>query len=208
MTTAKLDLTTIGNLEAWLKTELTDDEKVTAQDCITAASIYWLAKTGREAVDGVSPFVQPVTYDEWYDGPGNARLFVRNTPLRSVTSLQVNGVTVPESTAFGIRGYVIDNARKSLVIRSGGSTRQTYGGFAEGCQNVHLVSVCGFDRVPFDVVEKATIQVAVNFRRRQWIDQSSQAMANGAGTVSYRSWEIPPDVATVLDFYSRTAIVL
>ncbi len=60
---------------------------------------------------------------------------------------------------------------------------------------------------PYDVGIAATQMVAVNVKRRGWIDQSSQAMAQGAGTISFRDWELPKEVQRVIDFYSRTAVV-
>ncbi len=208
MSTAKFDLTTVAAVIRYLGSQnVSDDEKLSIQRCITSASQYWLWACGKTAVDGVSPFVAPVTIDEWYDGNGNARLFVRNTPLKSITLLEVNGVSIAESTAFGVRGWIIDSSKKSITIRSGGSTRNIYGGFTKGETNVHLISLAGFDQTPFDIADKATVMVAVNYKRRQWIDQSSQAMAAGAGTITFRDWELPPDVVSVMGNYSRTAIV-
>jgi hypothetical protein len=61
--------------------------------------------------------------------------------------------------------------------------------------------------VPFDIELAVRKMVAVNYKRRQWIDQRSQSMAAGAGTISYQSWEIPPEVQSVIDHYRRRAIV-
>lgn len=203
MSTAKFDLTTVAQVAAYVgSANMSDDEKLQVQRCITSASNYWLWKTGKKAVDGVSPFVMPVEIDEWYDGPGGQRLFVRNTPLVSISVLQINGVSVTASTAFGVNGWLIDSSKKSITLRGG--QRFTYTG--QGA-NVRLVSMSGFEQTPPDVVDKATVMVAVNYKRRQWIDQSSQAMAMGAGTISFRDWELPPDVCSVMDNYSRTAIV-
>ncbi len=203
MSTAALDLTTVDAVMRYLGSpDMPDVEKLNVQRCITSASNYWLWKCGKKAIDGKSPFVQPVEFDETYDGSGTPRMFVRNTPLVSISLLQVNGVGIAGSTAFGVRGYFIDNSKKSISLRGGGKfTACDSGG------NVRLISMAGFDRTPFDVTDKCTIMVAVNYRRRQWIDQASQAMAQGAGTITFRDWELPPDVLSVMDNYSRNAIV-
>jgi hypothetical protein len=208
MSTAKIDLTTVAAVIGYLgSNNVSDDEKLQIQRCITSASFYWLWKTGKNAVAGVSPLVTPVVSDQWYDGNGNARLFSRDTPLKSITLLEVNGVPIAESTTFGVRGWFIDSSKKSISIRSGGSTRASYGGFTRGQSNIHVVAMAGFDQTPFDIADKATVMVAVNYKRRQWIDQSSQAMAAGAGTITFRDWELPPDVVSVMNNYSRAAIV-
>lgn len=59
---------------------------------------------------------------------------------------------------------------------------------------------------PPDVLIAATQMVAVNYKRRSWIDQKSQMMP-GEGTISYRDWELPPEVMSVMDSYKRVAIV-
>lgn len=61
--------------------------------------------------------------------------------------------------------------------------------------------------VPPDVQDKCRVQVATNYRRKSWIDQKSQAMAQGAGTVSFRDWELPPDVVSTMNNYTRRAPV-
>lgn len=203
MGTANIDLTTVEAVQRYLgSADISDDEKANIQRCITSAGIYWLWKTGRKLVDGVSPFVQPVTNDEWYDGPGGQRMFVRDTPLVSISSLQIDGVAIAESTAWGVNGWIIDSSKKSITLR--GPARFTYRGQGS---NVHLISQSGYTATPPDIVDKATVMVAVNYKRRQWIDQASQSMAMGAGTVTFREWELPPDVCAVMDNYSRTAIV-
>jgi hypothetical protein len=203
MSTAALDLTTVDAVIRYLGSpDMSDAEKINVQRCITSASTYWLWACGKNAVDGLSPFVQPVTFDETYDGSGTTRMFVRNTPLVSIATLQIDGVAIPPSTAFGVAGYLIDQSKKSITLRGG--RRFNY---CDVGSNVRLVSQAGFDRTPFDVADKCNVMVAVNYRRRQWIDQSSQAMAQGAGTITFRDWELPPDVVSVMNNYSRTAIV-
>jgi hypothetical protein len=199
-----IDLTTRAEVKSWLEIaqEITSDDDLIS-GCITAASAYWLRRTGRgpasDEIPDLSPLVEPVTYDETYDGSGSARQFLRNNPIVSVTTLEVNGRTLPASTKFTERGYVIDGNGKSLVLR--GEL------FSEGMQNVHVVYKAGFNGVPADIRLAATQMVAVNYKRRQWIDQKSQAMAAGAGTVTYRDWELPPEVERVIQNYSRTAVV-
>jgi hypothetical protein len=196
----------------------------TAQDgllagMITAASLYWLRKTGRVHVDGSTPatssLVEQVTCGpEWYDGNGNDRLFLRLWPIVSVSELSINGLAIPASTSITAPGFVIDQGGKCLAMRSFGggwnvsTWRSRYARpycFARGTQNVEVSYVAGFNGVPDDVAEKCCKMVVLTFKRRGWVDQSSQ-MIPQAGTISYRSWIFDPDILAVMDAYQTIPV--
>lgn len=218
-----LDLCTIAQVKSWLSgmgvaaPNGSDDGNI--QMCITAAGAEWLWRTGNANNDGTlpatSPFSAPTAYNEWYDGTGSPRLFVRHAPLVTVTTLTINGVAIPQSSMYGSAGYAIHADGRSLVLRPGGtgafstSTYLSGGGqvFRKGIQNINLVSTAGFTAVPPDISLRAAQMVAINYRRRSWIDQTSQAMAQGAGTVRYRDWELPPEILKTMRNYTRTAVV-
>ncbi len=215
-----IDLVTVADMHAYLgiKDDNVSDD-ATIQLCITAASLYWLWYTGRDTIADtvVSPFVAPVAYNENYDGSGSNRMFLRNVPIQSVQSLTVNTRTIPQSTAFGQAGWLIDSSQKSLVIRGGGGASQSFTSdvlfigfvgnfFAKGLQNVNVQYTAGFNGVPVDIQLAATQMIAVNYKRKDWIDQASRAMAGGAGTTSYRAWEMPQEVRSVMNNYKRYAL--
>ncbi len=215
-----IDLVTVADMHAYLgiKDDNVSDD-ATIQLCITAASLYWLWYTGRDSTSDVitSPFVAPIAYNENYDGSGSNRMFLRNVPIRSVQSLTINTRTIPQSTAFGQSGWLIDSSQKSLVIRGGGGSSQSFttdtlfigavgNFFAKGLQNVNVQYTAGFNGVPVDVQLAATQMIAVNYKRKDWIDQASRAMAGGAGTTSYRAWEMPAEVRSVMNNYKRYAL--
>lgn len=231
-----IDLTTLSAVQDWLGVENADDQNL--EDCITAASAYWLWALGLTAPGGgpwpplanpnqanpCSPLNSVVSgISETYDGPGSARLFLRIRPIVSVQSLTVDGVAIPASTAVTIPGFVIDSPGKSIGIRSGfggpgpGGGALTVGfaylrnrqrstwSFSEGIQNVQVTYSAGYSATPPDIEMAVRIMVSVNYKRRQWIDQRTQMMAQGAGTVQYRDWEMPPEVRSVMDHYRRRA---
>jgi hypothetical protein len=196
----------------------------TAQDgllagMITAASLYWLRKTGRVHVDGSIPatssLVEQVTCGpEWYDGNGNDRLFLRLWPIVSVSALSVNGMDLPASTSLTAPGYVIDQGGKCLAMRSFGggwnvsNWRSRFArpyGFARGTQNVEVSYVAGFNGVPDDVAEKCCKMVVLTFKRRGWVDQSSQSIPT-SGTISYRAWEADPDIVATWEAYRAVPV--
>lgn len=220
--TSVFDLTTVSAIKGWLSalgtpsSSVTDDANI--QACISAAGAHWLQRTGRANADcslpAASPLLEPLAFSEWYDGNGGPRLFLRQQPIVSVQSLQINGVSIPASTGFGSAGFVVHQDGKSLILRVGASGSVLYTGsyfgrgswFSKGLQNVQVAYTAGFRATPPDITLACLQMVAVNYRRRSWIDQKSQAMAEGAGTVTYRDWELPPEVLRVMRAYTRTAL--
>lgn len=212
MSTSPIDLTVLSAVKAWLGVgAATTSEDAIIQDCITAFSAYVLRATGRGPAGGeipaTSPFVTPVAYTEVYDGSGSERQPIRNWPITSVTSVTVNGIAIVQSSAFNVPGWVIDGDKKFISIRAGSGASYRGGGyscgFANGVQNVEISYTAGFSGVPPDLEMMARKVVALNYKRKGWIGQTSQAMAAGAGTVSYGQWEMDAQDMNVLDFYKR-----
>jgi len=222
--TNAIDLTTVAAITSWLSSGDSDDQSI--QDCITAASAYWLWAVGMAPQNGDFPTASPLnsivqSISETYDGNGSSRLFLRIRPAQLVRSLSIDGIAIPASTTVTVPGYVLDASGKSIAIRSGfggpGVGQRLTVGFAflrnrgrwtfsEGIQNVAVVYDGGYTKEPLDIEMAVRQMVAVNYKRRSWIDQRSQAMAQGAGTVSFRDWEFPPEVKSVLDHYRRRAL--
>jgi len=213
MAASPQDLTTLADVKAWLAITASSDDAV-IQETITAASLYWLWRTGRDSLNTIA------TYTERYDGAGRSRQFLRNSPVTAVTSVTIDGVVIPQSTDFVTPGWVLDQSGKSVAligswgggVRYAGSygftgTNYRTGGFIfrEGIQNVLVVYSAGYNGAPLDVQTAVKQHVAVNYKRRQWIDQASQVMTQ-VGTTTYRNWEIPPEVERVILAYTRRAI--
>lgn len=185
---------------------------------ITAASAQWIWRTGQAIQDGSypthSPFVERVSYDQYYDGNGGVRMFLRNRPIATVTSLTVSGVAIPASTSETTPGYVIDSSGKSLAIKFGGAVSSRYFSrsgvgyqFSMGIQNVHVVYTAGYAQTPDDIVDASIEMVALNYKRRNWMDQKSDSKPDSIGAVRYQDWELPPKIVAVMSRYTREAIV-
>src|SRR5690349_23195383 len=170
MSANAIDLTTLAAVKSWLAAGSGTSDDTTIQDCITAFSAYVLRITARSNADGsipaASPFNSVVSYNEWYDGPGGTRLMLRNWPVVTVTSVTVDTVTIPQSTAPNVPGWVIDGSAKSLSMRGNGNAGfvngslvvgfQNLRSFARGFvfsdsqpQNVNVQYTAGFTAVPF-----------------------------------------------------------
>jgi hypothetical protein len=215
------DLTTLAKVKSWLlipQDNTKDDSDI--QDVITGWSTYCLGQLGFTSMTKVQQ------YTELRNGNGNCQMFVRNRPIINVESVTVNGVAVPAAGDWPSMGYYVSDDQKSIMIRGVGVQRGilagygslgTYstgsatsaGGFARGVGNVKLVYNAGFVRVPADLELAARKACAIHYKRKQTIDLASKAQAAGGttGTTRYRDWDIPPEVETVIDYYSRVAVI-
>jgi hypothetical protein len=238
-TPSPLDLTTSSAVQQWLINQGStygSDELQAVQDAITAFSVYVLRLTGRgpqsgvqpDPASGVSPLVQVCPYSEVYDGNGASKLQLRNWPIVSVTSLTINTISVPQSTAPNVQGWVIDGSGKFIALRggygsySGGllvNTFQTlfmqrsWGGFGggnigfnQGIQNVLISYTAGFAGTPLDLELCARRTVAKNYKQRAHIGNKSTSLAGGAGTQVF-DWDMLPEDWSVLLYYKRSASV-
>ena len=220
-TTNAIDLTTLANVKSWVQLGVAGDDQI-IQDAITAFSAYVLRVTGRGPADGSIPAASPlnsvVAYDEFYDGSGTERQQVRNWPIVSVSSVNINGQVIQQSTSINTWGWVVDGDAKFISLRGGFApnvaTFQNYRfqgnrygsrgpGFCVGNQNVEIVYSAGFAATPLDLEMVARKVVSLNYKRRTWIGQRSQQMANGAGTVSYNDWEMDNQDRQAILFYKR-----
>jgi len=224
-----IDLCTVGQVKSWLSANgaptlnAGDDNNI--QSAITSWGAEFLRRTGNENSDGsippVSPFVAPVAYNETYDGTGTTEQFLRHFPCVSVQQAMINGVVIPGSTGYGALGWLIAPGGRSLILVPGGA----YGANApivsafyfcwdftwtKGGQlnrmNVNIQYTAGYAATPADVTLLAIETVALTYRRRDYIDQASQSMAQGAGTTRYRDWELPPHSLKVIRGYARLAV--
>jgi hypothetical protein len=158
-----IDLTTVANVKAWMIGQITESSTQDAiiQSAITAVSADFIRRCGRGPQNGAVPtqslFNEAVSFSETYNGNGNERLFLRNSPIISVQSLTVNGNAVAASSGSGFAGYAIDGSGKSLVLLGGGyaftpqvasfgNLYNTFYGprFPRGTQNIAVSYMAGY----------------------------------------------------------------
>jgi hypothetical protein len=190
---------------------------------ITFASAAFLHWTGRGPADGTdpfsSPFVTPCSYNENYDGNGNDRLFLRNSPITAVASATANGITLTQSSGFPNPGYLIDTGAKCLVMVGYSAAQAGAGwgwsgsrglghnwGWPRGTANINVQYTAGFAATPFDVNEAITEVVGMTYKRRPHIDVNSLALSGGGGTTSYSRLVIPDMARKTIEYYLRRSI--
>jgi hypothetical protein len=192
----------------------------------TGATIPTFNDSGSTTTDGgvtwqdeglalASPFNSFVEYSEVYDGNGSAVLYLRNRPVRAILSLVIGTLTIPLSTMYTQAGYVIRGDGKSIALRHGGGgagvssstyypTRGNQYNFWQGIQNVFITYSAGYSQTPADIQLMSTRVVALSYKQRTAIGQRSQAMAAGAGTVTY-DWTIDKSDWLVIVSYKRAS---
>ncbi len=144
------DLTTLGEVKAWLQTGQaafppTDDALL--RRLITAASQFiqkWLNRT--------------IAAADWYevrDGTGGQRLIFGNFPVTAVLSLSIDGIAIPPvaNTGGSGAGYVFSPTELALWGYV----------FTRRPQNVVITYTAGYAVIPPDV---ASALVSVRYRVR------------------------------------------
>lgn len=196
------DLCTLSDVKAWANIQTTANDAVLTR-LITAASQAiktWLAR----------PLLQD-TYTQKYDGTGINRLTLRNFPITAVSSLAVDGLTVPPAPAPNVGfGYMFDEFGLYLV---GGDnhwstvpqTPNIWAGsyFPRGSQNVTVTYTAGYASVPVDVTQACIELVAFKYQQRNHVGVSSRTLTAGGESVVYQQAFMPPEVKALLDVYRK-----
>jgi hypothetical protein len=198
-----IDLTNVAAVKTWLSgtgvppNNTSDDDSI--QACITYFSAVFIWRTANGPQDNsfpdVSPFNEVVVADEVYDGSGSSRLFLNRRPIQFVNSLVVQTQNWIESTSYSQTGFVIDGTGASIFLRGGL--------FPALPQCVFVGYGAGFNQTPSDIVLAATKSAALQYKRKDWIGLHSKALSQGAGTTSYETWELDPDVERLISNYTR-----
>jgi hypothetical protein len=213
-----VDLTTVAAVKDRMEIQNSSNSDLAIQDAITGFSQLFLSRSGYPS------FANLVQATETRDGNGNNEMFVRYPPVRMVSSVSVNGQTVPAAGPWPSAGYYVSDNLRSIKIR-GGTSQSRAGyyfnyagirsnlslarGFACGDGNVQLVYVGGFAAVPADLEYAVRCVVAINMKRQAWQDIASRSISAGGGaaTTSYRDWSWPPEYEEIFEYYIRKAVI-
>lgn len=166
---------------------------------IAGASGLFYQLTSRKILLAADP-ANPKTEIRDGNGFGQNRITTLDSPIVSVDSVTVNGTAIVASPAWNQTGYVVDGLGDSIALRSRC--------FLEGIANIELVYTAGYadDSAEAAAISDAvTILVATKYKRISHIDQVSQTL-NGQITASFSTKDVPPEVQTVIDRFSRPMV--
>jgi hypothetical protein len=187
------DLTTLGDVKAWLQTgqaAFPDTDDVLLARLITAGSQFiqsWLRRQ-----------IASADWQEVRDGTGGQSLAFANFPVTAVLSLSIDGMEIPPGAAGGgfDAGYVFTPTE--LALRGYLFTRRA--------QNVVFTYTAGYAATPPDVAQACIELVCQRYRERTRIGEVSRAVGGGE-TVSYSQLDMSADVRLLLSEYRLVAPV-
>ena len=118
-------------------------------------------------------------------------MFLSDSTVTDVTSVTVDGVSIPEASSSVVAGFTFNSNSVSLNGYS----------FAEGKNNVTITYTAGLASIPAELALSCTQIVALRYKLRASIGLKSVSMTQG-GTTTYMD-DIPFDVRTTLDNYRK-----
>ena len=185
------DLTTLANLKAYAP-GLDAGGADTTYDALLARLISSVSDQFRSET-GTNP--KQTTYTEVRDGNGLDGLSLLNWPVISVTSVKVDGSTIPQRSTVADAGWVLTNSGRLKLV---GYT------FTAGVANVEVVYSAGYQTVPSDIEQAVIKMVALQFADRKRIGLNSLSQAGGS--VSFGDAPVLAYWRSVVENYRLPAI--
>ncbi len=123
------DLVSKQQVESWLNSNNpafnTTSDNVNIPLAITACSLDWYSYTGRRALNGFVPC------NDFFDGAGGDRQFLRDFPCALVSGVWQNGIAIPAGSVGQngavTPGWVLDSKRESISIVGAFGARGSFG---------------------------------------------------------------------------------
>lgn len=132
------------------------------------------------------------------DGSGKARMMVRDIhPVTAVSSVVINGQSVPASTSWDMAGYVFDTHSIQLRGRV----------FDKGVQNVALSYTAGYTTIPGDVRQACIELAGFKFRTKDTSSAGWVSKSLAGETVSFSQKDVSASVRSVIDQYKAVYAV-
>lgn len=198
-----LDLTTVAAVQGYLNTSLATTND-TIQVLVTNISRWIMSFCARD--------FRLAAYNEQRNGRGGDTMLLANFPISSVTSVAVDGQTIPP--ALGppwTAGYVNDDMSVYLFCPYS---------FTRNKQNVQFSYMAGYITpgmfglnpgggavtLPEDLQQAVIESVAERFKRRDSIGILAKALAGE--TISYSQADLPKSAAPVIDAYRKVALTI
>lgn len=179
------DLTTLTDVKLWLNiTSDTSDAILTK--LIAGASSFiegWLSRPLASAA-----------YTERYNGTGAYAMLLNNYPITAVSSLVIDGATVPAAASSTGNGYLFDTGGLYLV--------GPYC-FTRGRQNITITYTAGYATIPANIQQACFELVSKKYKERDRIGQNSKTLA--AEIVSFAPSDLSDEVKSILNNYRKVA---
>lgn len=176
------NLTTLPNVKSWLNVQGAADDALLSR-LIGACSEYIQTYIGRS--------IAKADYVMTRDGTGGQAMMFENYPATAVSLVQIDGVTVPESTGVDVAGYFFSPT--ALMLRG-------YV-FSPTKQSVVIHYSAGYDAVPAEIEQACIELVSIRYRKRDRIGLVSKGM--GGETTSYLQDDMDNAIKDTLAQYKK-----
>ena len=177
------NLTTLQNVKDWLGLESDDDDTLLTR-MVSAISEYIQSWLNRDLLTAA--------YTEILDGNGGVKLMLSNYPVNTVTSLTVDGQTIPSAVDSQGAGYMVT---PNLILLLGSYS------FTKALQNVVVSYTAGFAVTPPEIEQAVIELIALRYKERDRIGHVSKSL--GGETVTFSQKDFPADVLTILNNYRK-----
>lgn len=181
------DLTTLANVKQYSAITISTDDALLTR-LISALSIFvqtWLNRT-----------IASANYIDTLNGVGGQAVQFQNYPVTAVSSLTIDGRTIPAAPVpitSGWTGYVFD---ANQIMVSGYR-------FTRGWQNISVAYTAGFAATPMDIEQACLEIIDLRYKQRQQSGFISKAI--GGETVTFDKKDMSASTLTVLQNYRRVA---
>lgn len=135
-------------------------------------------------------------YTEYVDGTGDKYLFLQNTPINTVTEVNIDSAWVWGSdTTVGSDDYRIVDSRY-LVTNSV---------FSYGSQNYKVIYNAGYDTIPLDLKQVAIEEIVRRYKHRKDFDVTAKSLEDGS--VAYTEKGLLTGTKQILDNYIKNWVL-
>ena len=176
------DLTTLANAKSWLGITAASDDVLLSR-LVSSASDFIQSWLNRQ--------IAAQQYTDTWDGHGEKRASTSAYPIKAVASVVIDGVSIPQSTAPTVPGWVASKTQIALIGYR----------FTDGVQNCTATYTAGFAVTPNEIEQACIELVGLRYKNRDRIGLNSKG-ANGE-TTSYSQVDLSGAITDTLNQYRK-----
>jgi len=195
------DLVTLPQAEAWLG--------VTSDPLNIIASLISACST--QIQNWIGYQIATAAYIRIFNGIGGRTILLPDRPVNTVTSVTVDGISIPQAIVPTTPGFLNDN--KFCYMTRGGrwsNGQFSCDQFTRGVQNVVISYTAGYSTVPTDIQQACLFWIAQNY---SLIGENPSVKRYRAGDteidmqlttiIGKTTLLVPPIIAAILNPYKR-----
>lgn len=175
-------LATVDDVKSFLGNQVNVADDMLLASLISGESAFILSWIGR--------LFDTATYTDLFNGGGGQERLLKNYPVKTITSVFIDGAAIPQAPSIQDRGYLLFDDRILLFGYQ----------FSWGQRNCQIIYTAGQD-IPADVQQACVELVSYRYRSRDRIGLASKSIAGE--TTAYVTKDMPDHVKTLLQRHRR-----